>query len=46
VLPRLVAAIQAVRSGEGIVKPEGEGKTVHSLDGFSFLLAAPKKEKN
>jgi glyoxylase-like metal-dependent hydrolase (beta-lactamase superfamily II) len=46
VLPRLVAAIQAVRSGEGIVKPEGEGKAVHSLDGFSFLLAAPKKEKN
>jgi len=45
VLPRLVAAIQAVRSGQGTVKPEGEGKAVHSLDGFSFLLAARKKEK-
>jgi glyoxylase-like metal-dependent hydrolase (beta-lactamase superfamily II) len=46
VLPRLVAAIQAVRSGQGSVKPEGEGKAIHSLDGFSFLLAASKKEKD
>jgi glyoxylase-like metal-dependent hydrolase (beta-lactamase superfamily II) len=46
VLPRLVAAIQAVRSGEGTVKPAEEGKAIHSLDGFSFLLAAPKKEKD
>ncbi len=40
VLPRLVAAIQAVRSGQGTVKPAGEGKALHSLDGFSFLLKA------
>ena len=40
VLPRLVAAIQAVRSGQGDVKPAGEGKALHSLDGFSFLLKA------
>jgi glyoxylase-like metal-dependent hydrolase (beta-lactamase superfamily II) len=46
VLPRLVTAIQAVRSGQGAVKPEGEGKAIHSLDGFHFLLAASKKERN
>src|SRR6266851_3429823 len=46
VLPRLVAAIEAVRSGQGTVKPEGEGKALHSFGGFDFLLAAPKKEKD
>jgi len=46
VLPRLVAAIQAVRAGQGTVKPAGEGKAVHSFDGFDFLLAAQKKEKD
>jgi len=46
VLPRLVNAIQAVRSGQGTVKAGGEGKAIHSLDGFDFLLAAAKKEKN
>jgi len=35
-----------VRSGQGTVKPAGEGKAIHSLDGFDFLLAAAKKEKN
>ena len=40
VLPRLVAAIQAVRAGQGTVKPEGQGKAIHTLDGFSFLLRA------
>jgi glyoxylase-like metal-dependent hydrolase (beta-lactamase superfamily II) len=43
VLPKLVAAIQAVRAGQGTVKSEGEGKALHSLDGFSFLLAAPRQ---
>jgi glyoxylase-like metal-dependent hydrolase (beta-lactamase superfamily II) len=46
VLSKLVEAIQAVRSGQGTVKPEGEGKAIHSFGGFDFLLAAPKKEKN
>jgi glyoxylase-like metal-dependent hydrolase (beta-lactamase superfamily II) len=46
VLSKLVDAIQAVRSGQGTVKPEGEGKAIHSFGGFDFLLAAPKKEKN
>jgi glyoxylase-like metal-dependent hydrolase (beta-lactamase superfamily II) len=41
VLPELVAAIEAVRSGRGTVKPEGQGKAIHTLGGFSFLLAAP-----
>ncbi len=40
------AHIQAVRSGQGTVKPAGEGKAMHSFGGFDFLLAAPKKEKN
>jgi len=46
VLTKLVDAIQAVRSGQGAVKPEGEGKAIHSFGGFDFLLAAPKKDKN
>ncbi len=46
VLPKLIAAIQEVRSGQGTVKPAGEGKAIHSFGGFDFLLAAPKKEKN
>jgi glyoxylase-like metal-dependent hydrolase (beta-lactamase superfamily II) len=40
VLPRLVNAIQAVRAGQGEVKPASDGKAVHTLDGFSFLLKA------
>jgi glyoxylase-like metal-dependent hydrolase (beta-lactamase superfamily II) len=43
VLPKLVDAIQAVRAGKGEVKLEGEGKAMHTLDGFKFLLAEPKK---
>jgi glyoxylase-like metal-dependent hydrolase (beta-lactamase superfamily II) len=45
VLPRLAEVIQAVLDGKGEVKPEGEDKVLHSLNGFSFLLAAPKREK-
>ncbi len=44
VLPKLVEAIQVVRSGQGAVKPEGEGKAIHSFNGFTFLLAASRKE--
>ena len=44
VLPKLVEAIQAVRSGQGAVRPAGEGKATHNLNGFTFLLAAPRKE--
>ncbi len=44
VLPKLVEAIQAVRAGQGAVKPAGEGKAIHSFNGFTFLLAAARKE--
>jgi glyoxylase-like metal-dependent hydrolase (beta-lactamase superfamily II) len=44
VLPKLVEAIQAVRSGQGAVKPAGDGKALHSFGGFTFLLAASRKE--
>jgi glyoxylase-like metal-dependent hydrolase (beta-lactamase superfamily II) len=40
VLPRLVAAIQGVRAGEGTVKSDSPGKEIHTLNGFSFLLSA------
>src|SRR6266404_7350058 len=46
VLPRLVAAIQAVRSGQGAVKPEGESKEIRSVDGFAFLLRTGEASKN
>jgi hypothetical protein len=42
VLPRLVVAIQSVRAGKGEVKPDGAGKEIRSIDGFSFLLRVPK----
>ncbi len=44
VLPKLVEAIQAVRAGQGAVKPAGEGKAIHTFNGFTFLLAAARKE--
>jgi glyoxylase-like metal-dependent hydrolase (beta-lactamase superfamily II) len=40
VLAGLVNAIQAVRAGQGEVKPAGDGKAIHTVDGFSFLLRA------
>jgi glyoxylase-like metal-dependent hydrolase (beta-lactamase superfamily II) len=40
VLPRLVTAVEAVRSGKGTNKPEGDGREIRSIDGFSFLLRA------
>jgi glyoxylase-like metal-dependent hydrolase (beta-lactamase superfamily II) len=43
VLPKLVDAIQAVRSGKGEVKAEGAGKAMHTFQDFKFLLAAPSK---
>ena len=41
VLPELVAAIEAVRAGQGTVKPAEKGKALHEFGGFSFLMAAP-----
>lgn len=43
VLPKLVAAIEAVRSGKGEVKAAGSGKAMHTFQDFKFLLAAPSK---
>lgn len=43
VLPKLVDAIQAVRSGKGEVKAAGAGKAMHTFQDFKFLLAAPAK---
>ena len=43
VLPKLVAAIEAVRSGKGEVKAAGAGKAMHTFQDFKFLLAAPSK---
>jgi glyoxylase-like metal-dependent hydrolase (beta-lactamase superfamily II) len=40
VLAGLVSAIEAVRAGQGEVKPAGDGKAIHTVDGFSFLLRA------
>jgi glyoxylase-like metal-dependent hydrolase (beta-lactamase superfamily II) len=40
VLPRLVAAIEAVRVGKGASKPRGSGREIRSIDGFSFLMRA------
>jgi len=44
VLPKLVDAIQAVRSGKGDVKAEGTGKAMHTFQGFQFLLASESKK--
>ena len=43
VLPKLVDAIQAVRSGKGDIKAEGTGRAMHTFQGFRFLLAEPAK---
>jgi glyoxylase-like metal-dependent hydrolase (beta-lactamase superfamily II) len=42
VLPRLLTAFQSVRAGKGDVKPQGPGKALHTLDGFSFLMRPPQ----
>jgi glyoxylase-like metal-dependent hydrolase (beta-lactamase superfamily II) len=45
VLPKLVAAIEASRMGKGMSKPEGPGREMRSVDGFSFLLRAGEASK-
>ena len=42
-LPKLVDAIQAVRTGKGDAKSEGDGKVMHTFGSFKFLLAASQK---
>lgn len=41
VLPRLVAAFHAVRSGKVVPTPDSPGKVIYKVDGFSFLMRAP-----
>jgi glyoxylase-like metal-dependent hydrolase (beta-lactamase superfamily II) len=41
VLPRLVAAFEAVRSGTISATPASPGKVLYKADGFSFLMASP-----
>jgi glyoxylase-like metal-dependent hydrolase (beta-lactamase superfamily II) len=41
VLPRLVAAFDAVRAGKVTPTPESPGKVIYKVDGFSFLMRAP-----
>ena len=40
VLPQLVVAIQAVRTGKGEVSPAGPNMAMHKINGFSFLMRA------
>jgi hypothetical protein len=41
VLPRLVAAFDAVRAGKVPATPDSPGKVIYKIDGFSFLMRAP-----
>ena len=41
-LPKLLAAIKKVRAGKVEPVPAGEGKVHYNVDGFVFLIAAPK----
>ena len=44
VLPRLVAAFEAVRAGQVLATPESPGKVVYKTDGISFLMRAPESK--
>jgi len=41
VLPRLVAAFDAVRNGKVLPSPDSPGKVLYKVDGISFLMRAP-----
>ncbi len=41
VLPRLVTAFDAVRSGKVPATPDSPGKVIYKVDGISFLMRAP-----
>jgi len=42
VLPRLVAAFDQVRAGKVKPAPDSPGKVLYKVDGFAFLMKAPK----
>jgi len=41
VLPRLVAAFDAVRAGKISATPDSSGKVLYKVDDISFLMQAP-----
>jgi glyoxylase-like metal-dependent hydrolase (beta-lactamase superfamily II) len=41
ILPKLVMAIEAVRTGKVRAEPQEEGKVIYNYEGISFLLRAP-----
>jgi hypothetical protein len=41
VLPRLVAAFDAVRAGKVQPSPDAPGKVLYKVDDISFLMQAP-----
>ncbi len=41
VLPRLVAAFDAVRAGKASASPDSPGKVLYKVDNISFLMRAP-----
>ena len=43
VLPGLVAAFDAVRAGKVAATADSPGKVLYKVDGFSFLMRAPRK---
>ncbi len=42
VLPRLVTAFDAVRSGKVKPEPDAPGRVLYKVDGFAFLMKAPQ----
>lgn len=42
ILPRLVAAFDAVRAGRITPAPDSSGKVLYTVDGISFLMRAPE----
>jgi glyoxylase-like metal-dependent hydrolase (beta-lactamase superfamily II) len=45
VLPRLVAAFDAVRSGKVQATPDSPGKVTYKVDNISFLMRAPEAKR-
>lgn len=43
VLPQLAAAFELVRAGKAHATPDSPGYVIYKVEGFSFLMIAPKK---
>jgi glyoxylase-like metal-dependent hydrolase (beta-lactamase superfamily II) len=46
ILPRLVAAFDAVRAGKVQSSPDSPGKVLYRIDGISFLMRAPSAHES